>query len=147
MVRFHKADIHPRKKRVIRKLEQEWEVDVRIVGGGEADGWIERIMAKMPGPAFACNTTPALPRLLLPDSLIVVKKSLVERLTPKGVEQVVLHEVGHHVYWEMDEEEFAEKFAMKYFSGSWRQYGENWAEFAGEAKDVEPGRELGGDIV
>lgn len=79
---------------------------------------------------------------------IYLQKDFLEMVPMKSLEFVLLHETGHVVDDRMGSEEFAEKFALKHFSGEYEDYTETWAytmfhDKTGESlSDVEVGDDL-----
>ena len=109
------AGLSEEKRELIQDLSDEYDAPVKIVSG-----WT----AKLTYPVHqggACLKIPGL------ESFIVLQLDFLRDLSLKSVEHLILHEIGHKVLYRMSHEEFAEKFAVKHFSGSREDYGEAWA--------------------
>ena len=130
-------DLDEEKKQVIQKLSDEYDVEVKII-----TGWTAKLLYPIHGGGVCLN-------LVVKDPFIVLDLNFLKDLPVKSVEHLMLHEVGHKVLFEMSHEEFAERFALKHFSGSREEYHESWSSkmFSFKTGDSLDGVDVGDDLV
>ncbi|MFA9427028.1 hypothetical protein [Natronorubrum sp. A-ect3] len=145
-MRYDVADIDEEKKAVLRDAAERFDLDIRIVRNGYSRGIVERVLA-----LFVENNAMAVGwPLPVFNGLVVIDSAYLEWLSVSEVEHTILHEAGHHVFFRMGHEEFAEKFALKYFSGTDEEFQVNCAKkWYGWKTDWESltDRSVGDDIV
>jgi len=125
-VKVEDVDLEEDKKQVIQDLSEEHSVPVVVVSG-----WIRRLTSPI-HKGGACITTP------VTEPFIVLSLRFLQDIPVKSVEHLMLHEIGHKVLYEMDHEEFAEKFALKNFSGTKEEYDAAWSTKIYSLKTSEP---------
>lgn len=131
------VDLDGEKKQVIQELSEEYDVEVKIL-----TGWIRKVLSPVHRGGVCLNFP-------VKDPFIVLDLKFLKDLPTKSVEHLMLHEIGHKVLYQMEHEEFAEKFALKHFSGSLEEYHESWSSKAYSMKTGEPleNIEVGDDLV
>lgn len=125
-MRVEDANLEEEKRRLIQELSKEYDVRVVIV-----TGWMRKL-------TYAVHRGGACIYLPLLTPFIVLSLDFLRDLPVKSVEHLMLHEIGHKVLYEMDHEEFAEKFALKNFSGSREEYDKAWSSKVYSHKTGEP---------
>lgn len=125
------------KKQVIQELSDEYDVEVKIL-----TGWTSKLLKPLHGGGACFN-------LVVKDPFIVLDLEFLKNLPVKSVEHLMLHEIGHKVLFQMSHEEFAERFALKHFSGSREEYHESWSSsmFYWKTGDSLEAADVGDDLV
>lgn len=125
------------KKQVIQDLSEEYDIEVKIL-----TGWTSRLLYPVHGGGACFN-------LLVKDPFIILDLDFLKDLPVKSIEHLMLHEIGHKVLFKMNHEEFAERFALKHFSGSIEEYHESWSSkhYHWKTGDSLENTEVGDDLV
>lgn len=129
-MRAEYANIDEEKRRVIQELSSEYDVRVVILSG---------LVRKLTYPVHRGGAYISLPFIT---PFIVLSLDFLQDLPVKSVEHLMLHEIGHKVLYEMDHEEFAEKFALKNFTGTKEEYHEAWSSKMYYEKTSQPLTEM-----
>lgn len=125
------------KKQVIQELSEEYEVEVKIL-----TGWTSKVLYPIYRGGMCLNFP-------FKDPFIILDLDFLKDLPVKSIEHLMLHEIGHKVLFQMSHEEFAERFALKHFSGSIEEYHESWSSkmFSFKTGDSLDSVDLGEDLI
>lgn len=136
------AGISEEKKELLQELSEEYDVEVKILSG-----WTGKL-------TYPVHRGGACLNLPFKSPFIVLYLDFVQDLPVRSVEHLMLHEIGHAVLYratssKRTHEEFAEKFALKHFSGFRQEYYEAWASKMYWNKSREPldNVEIGDDFL